>query len=356
MIYRHADGREPAEVLDRVLAQRADGVLAVRCQMGGYGGRVRIGKDALTIGVDLESGVGDAFPGAYYDPRKYARETLKLLEAARKRLPEAVELIHDVHERLPPSDAVQFAKDVEQFKLFFLEDALPPEQLDWFERIRAVCSTPLAVGELFNHPLEWQQVIEKRWVDFIRMHVSQMGGISPARNVAAQAAAHGIRTAWHGPADTSATWQTCTSSCRHRTSASTSGAVFRSTFTRSSRACRARKAACFTRTTRPGWASTSCPSWPPSIQPRTTSKSGPRRGCPTARPRCRSALAPLGRCQKPSGISPVKQVMVFGAVGADGSAASGASAEPRDSPSRLDQSGLMPGRRQCRPLWKKPIT
>ena len=41
MVYRHADGREPAEVLDAVLAYREAGLLAVRCQMGGYGGRGR---------------------------------------------------------------------------------------------------------------------------------------------------------------------------------------------------------------------------------------------------------------------------------------------------------------------------
>ena len=41
MVYRHADGREPAEVLDAVIAYREAGVLAVRCQMGGYGGRTR---------------------------------------------------------------------------------------------------------------------------------------------------------------------------------------------------------------------------------------------------------------------------------------------------------------------------
>jgi mannonate dehydratase len=46
-------------------------------------------------------------------------------------------------------------------------------------------------------------VIEDRSVDFVRMHVSQMGGLTPARKVAATAAARGIRTAWHGPADTS---------------------------------------------------------------------------------------------------------------------------------------------------------
>ena len=50
----------------------------------------------------------------------------------------------------PPFTALNVVKDVEPFKLFFLEDALAPEDIKWFERIRQPCSTPLAMGELFN--------------------------------------------------------------------------------------------------------------------------------------------------------------------------------------------------------------
>ncbi len=116
---------------------------------------------------------------------------------------EEIELLHDVHERLRPIEAVQFAKDVERFKLFFLEDILAPEDLEWFERIRQQCATPIAMGELFNHPREWQPLIAGKLIDFLRMHISQMGGITPARHVAASAQMYGIRTAWHGPGDVS---------------------------------------------------------------------------------------------------------------------------------------------------------
>jgi mannonate dehydratase len=126
-----------------------------------------------------------------------------MLERVRTDLGDGVELLHDVHERLAPIDAVQFARDVERFRLFFLEDLFAPEDIEWFRMARRQCATPLAMGELFNNPREWRRAIEERLVDFIRMHVSQTGGIIPARDAAIHAGIYGIRTAWHGPGDTS---------------------------------------------------------------------------------------------------------------------------------------------------------
>lgn len=191
-VYTHANGRDPHEVEERVRGFMEEGYRYVRIQMGGYGGK------ASTL-VKPEG----APDGAYFDPRDYMRNMLRMMEHVRSAVGEEVELLHDVHERLHPIDAVQFAKDVERFKLYFLEDILAPEDIKWFERIRQQCATPLAMGELFNNPREWQPLISGRLIDFARMHVSQMGGITPARTVASFANLYGVRTAWHGPGDTS---------------------------------------------------------------------------------------------------------------------------------------------------------
>ena len=191
-VYGHAGGNSPQAVADSVRQFMENGYRYIRIQMGGYGGEAsRIIKP---------EGAPD---GAYFDPREYTLNILRMIEHVRAEVGDEVELLHDIHERLHPIDAVKFAKDVEPFNLFFLEDPLAPEDLEWFANMRQQCCTPIAMGELFNNPREWQPLIAGRLIDFIRMHVSQMGGLTPARHVAAFANMYGVRTAWHGPGDTS---------------------------------------------------------------------------------------------------------------------------------------------------------
>ena len=59
------------------------------------------------------------------------------------------------------------------------------------------------MGELFNTQHEYLPLIKDRLIDFIRIHISQIGGLSPARKVAALCEYFGVRTAWHGPGDAS---------------------------------------------------------------------------------------------------------------------------------------------------------
>lgn len=191
-VYRHADGRDEAELEDNVRAYMEQGYRYIRCQMGGYGGHSK----------DVHRPEG-ALPGAYFDPDAYARSVPRLFEYLRNKVGFDVELLHDVHERVSPIEAVRLAKNLEPYRLFFLEDALPPEQVQWFEIMRHQTATPIAMGELFNNPQEWVPLISHRLIDFIRVHISQIGGITPAKKLAALCESFGVRTAWHGPGDVS---------------------------------------------------------------------------------------------------------------------------------------------------------
>jgi mannonate dehydratase len=197
--YRHASGQtlQDVEKAARELIEQGQRVVRIQVNVPGlatYGaGAKGGGKEDKDANARTQ----------VWEPRAYVRTVPKLFEFIRKQLGDEVELLHDVHERIPPIMAIQLAKDLEQFKLFFLEDPLSPEDIGYFEKIRAQSSTPIAMGELFNNPNEWVGLISKQLIDFIRLHLSQVGGLTMARKVAAMCEFFAVRTAWHGPGDVS---------------------------------------------------------------------------------------------------------------------------------------------------------
>jgi mannonate dehydratase len=191
-VYTHADGIDEREVEENVSALMEKGYHYIRCQLGGYGGK---GQKFCSP--------ENCLPGAYFDPDAYARSVPKLFDYLRIKFGFEVEFLHDVHERILPIQAVRLAKQLEDYKLFFLEDPLAPEQIEWFENIRQQSATPIAAGELFNNPKEWVPLISNRLIDYIRSHISQVGGISAAKKLTSFCEVFGVRTAWHGPGDTS---------------------------------------------------------------------------------------------------------------------------------------------------------
>ena len=141
--------------------------------------------------------------GQVWEPKPYVRAIPRLFEHLRAQLGDEVELLHDVHERIPPVLALQLAKDLEPYRLFFLEDPVSPEDIGYFRHLRQQTSTPLAMGELFNSPHEWLELVSERLIDFIRVHMSQVGGLSKARKMIAMCEFFAVRSAWHGPGDVS---------------------------------------------------------------------------------------------------------------------------------------------------------
>jgi mannonate dehydratase len=195
--YAHASGAEIENVVEDARKYMAQGFRNIRVQVG-LPGMAGYGSQHKNAGR----------PEALHDKPLFDREAqfrraLKMLEICRRELGEEVQLLHDMHERLSPNEAVEFCKEAEQFHMFFLEDPLSPEDIAYFRQIREQCATPLAMGELFNNPHEWQPLITERLIDYIRVHVSQAGGFSPARKIAILAEQFGVKTAWHGPGDVS---------------------------------------------------------------------------------------------------------------------------------------------------------
>ena len=191
--YCHADGKTVEETSDNVSKFVEAGWKHVRIQLGGYGSPF-LGKTP-----DFK-GAGFGLPtDEYQENEPYVEGTLKLFEYIRKVHGGGLELIHDMHERIEPIEAVNLVKALQQYRLFWVEDPLSPEQIGYFKMMRDQCSTPIAMGELFSHPLEWTGLISNRQIDFIRVGFNHIGGITPGLKIARLAEAFGVRSGWHGP-------------------------------------------------------------------------------------------------------------------------------------------------------------
>jgi mannonate dehydratase len=205
--YCHTTGKTIEEVEEAVAKKKEEEGfrhIRIQCAVPGlstYG--------AATPYTDKPEVVTSNDKAELWEPRPYVRLVPKLFERIRTRFGDELELLHDIHERVPPILAIQLVKDVEKFKPFFMEDPFAPEDVGYFKQLRQQTSTPLAMGELFNNPNEYVSLISERLIDFIRIHISQIGGLTPARKVAALCEFFGVRTAWHGPGDVSPVGHAC---------------------------------------------------------------------------------------------------------------------------------------------------
>ncbi len=204
--YAHASGNSPEEVAESVQGFMEKGFRHVRIQMGGYGASQLLGgygDNQRPVTPDFkEAGFGMPDDN-YMDPVVYAKSVVDMFAKVRERCGEKVELLHDIHERVQPLEAINLIKQLEPYRPFFIEDPFSPENNRYFRLLRQQTTVPIAMGELFNSPHEWVDPMKDQLFDFIRIHISQIGGISPAMKVARLGEFFNIRTAWHGPGDVS---------------------------------------------------------------------------------------------------------------------------------------------------------
>jgi mannonate dehydratase len=195
-VYLHAGGSTIGETIGEAAQILSDGYRHVRLQVGtrgrgSYGG----------------AGTGGGFPGAPHpdgwDVQDYLRITPKLFAKAREVLGEEPNFVHDVHHRLTVKQAIGMARELEPYRLFFLEDPIPLELYDRLPELRAAAPMPIAVGEQVASVPDAARLITGGGVDLLRVHVSAIGGLTPARKLVALCELFGVQTAWHAPADVS---------------------------------------------------------------------------------------------------------------------------------------------------------
>jgi mannonate dehydratase len=201
LVYAHANGRDIAETSDEVGKFIANGFLAVRAQCGVPG--VKKAYGISVAGKPYEPAESELPAETVWNTPRYLETVPRLFEQLRSDHGNGIELLHDVHHRLTPIEAARLARDLEPFRLFWLEDATPAENQRAFEWIRRHSVTPLAVGEVFNSVWDAKYLIENQLIDYIRTCIVHGGGITHVRRLADFAALHQVHTGFHGATDLS---------------------------------------------------------------------------------------------------------------------------------------------------------
>lgn len=193
LTYGHAGGSSPEEVADSVRRFQERGFRVIRAQMGAYGGSgMQRHEPPRRPGV----------PGtSYFEAGPYLVQTPKMFEYLRVALGPETELLHDVHEQLTPVEAAWLAKQLEPYRLFYLEDALRPEHKESFRLVRQASKTALAIGEIFTSRWDCLPLFQEQLIDFIRIKPIHVGGITEAKKIMVFAEPYQIRSAFHGAAD-----------------------------------------------------------------------------------------------------------------------------------------------------------
>ncbi|PRY26547.1 D-mannonate dehydratase [Aliiruegeria haliotis] len=201
LVYAHATGADLEDLMDSVAWYVEQGYKAVRVQCG------IPGMPSASYGVadskgDNRNYITD-FSGIrpkeeIWDSERYMRYMPGALAEIRARFGPELKILHDVHHRLLPREAAEFAKEVEPVRLYWLEDPTPADDQDALKLIRQHSTVPLAIGEVFNSIWECNKLIENELIDFIRVPVTHVGGITHARRIVDLAGLHNVRTGFHG--------------------------------------------------------------------------------------------------------------------------------------------------------------
>ena len=178
-VYYHVFGSTRQELVEGVKAAKNDGFTAV-----GH----------LTPFLDEDRDV------PYFKTHSsMIREAIDAVGMYREAVGDEVDLCIEIHRRLTPAEAVVLAKGIEEFHPLFYEDPILPENFDAMALVAQGISVPIATGERLHSIHEFQMLLSRGAVQYIRPDVCLAGGITHTKKIAAIAEANYVGVVPHNP-------------------------------------------------------------------------------------------------------------------------------------------------------------
>lgn len=127
------------------------------------------------------------------------KDAIDTVGAYRDAVGDDVDLCIEIHRRLEPAEAIVLGRGIEQFRPFFFEDPIRPDNFDAMAEVAQKINIPIATGERLHTIYEFQMLLTRNAVQYVRPDVCMCGGISGAKKIAAMAEANHVGVVPHNP-------------------------------------------------------------------------------------------------------------------------------------------------------------
>jgi galactonate dehydratase len=135
----------------------------------------------------------------FVDSHARVDRTIANVAAVREAVGPAVGIGLDFHGRVHRPMAKVLVKELEPFRLMFIEEPVLSEHADALRELAGLTSVPIALGERLFSRWDFKKVLADGWVDIIQPDPSHAGGITETRKIAAMAEAYDVAVALHCP-------------------------------------------------------------------------------------------------------------------------------------------------------------
>ncbi len=133
------------------------------------------------------------------EPVKSMRLAVEMMRQVRDAVGPDIQICFDVHTRLDTAHVVQMCKDLEEFKPFFIEDPIRSENPGSYRNLRRQLHLPIAAGEQWASKWPFREVIEEDLIDYARIDLCIVGGLTEAAKITHWAETHYIDIVPHNP-------------------------------------------------------------------------------------------------------------------------------------------------------------
>jgi galactonate dehydratase len=161
---------------------------------------VRLKEEGFTALGHLNPLLDEDETTPYYKPHaQKIEEAIDIVRRLREAVGPSVDLCIEIHRRLTPPEAIALGRGIEKYTPMFFEDPLRPNSFDAMAWVADHIPIPVATGERFHSLYQFQTLLTRHAVQYLRPDVCLCGGITGAKKIAALAEAHDAWVVPHNP-------------------------------------------------------------------------------------------------------------------------------------------------------------